>query len=91
MTIFQVIRFDISILYLAAIAFLSGSTLAVRPAFADRSIPQLQAAAEKGFVPQQIELAAAYFSGSGVQQDVEFASVNQNGEYATSQVWGFQP
>ena len=32
MTIFQVIRFDISILYLAAIAFLSGSTLAVRSA-----------------------------------------------------------
>jgi TPR repeat protein len=74
MTIFQVIRFDISILYLAAIAFLSGSTLAVRPAFADRSIPQLQAAAEKGFVPQQIELAAAYFSGSGVQQDAKMAA-----------------
>ena len=30
-------------------------------------------------------------TGSGVQQDVEFASVNQNGEYATNQVWDFQP
>lgn len=30
-------------------------------------------------------------TGSGVQQDVEFASINQNGEYATNQVWDFQP
>jgi hypothetical protein len=31
------------------------------------------------------------FTGSGVQQDVEFAIVNQNGEYGTNQVDSFQP
>lgn len=30
------------------------------------------------------------FTGSGVQQDVEFASTNQAGDYVTNQVWGFQ-
>jgi hypothetical protein len=30
-------------------------------------------------------------TGSMVQQDVEFASINQNSGYATNQVWDFQP
>jgi uncharacterized protein len=41
---------------------------------ADESIPHLQAAADKGFVPQEIELAAAYFTGSGVVQDLQMAA-----------------
>jgi TPR repeat protein len=49
--------------------------------FADRfagadvtSISQLQAAAKSGYVPQQIELAAAYFTGNGVTQDAKQAA-----------------
>jgi len=38
------------------------------------NIPQLQAAADKGFIPQEIELAAAYFTGKGVTQDVRMAA-----------------
>jgi uncharacterized protein len=41
---------------------------------ADETIPRLQAAADKGFVPQEIELAAAYFTGSGVMQDLKTAA-----------------
>lgn len=41
---------------------------------ADETIPRLQAAADKGFVPQEIELAAAYFTGSGVMQDLQMAA-----------------
>src|ERR1700722_1161093 len=37
-------------------------------------IPQLQAAAKDGYVPQEIELAAAYFTGNGVTQDAKQAA-----------------
>ncbi len=59
----------------AALAALAGVLFAPRAArAADESIPQLQAAAEKGLVAQQIELAAAYFIGDGVPQDVSMAA-----------------
>ena len=41
---------------------------------ADVKASQLQAAAEKGYVPQEIELAAAYFAGRGVPQDDKMAA-----------------
>jgi TPR repeat protein len=37
-------------------------------------IPQLQAAAKNGYIPQEIELAAAYFTGSGVTRDAKQAA-----------------
>lgn len=59
-----------------AILCLAGAA-ALRPCAAlptNPSIPQLEAAAEKGFVPQEIELAAAYLTGQGVRQDVKQAA-----------------
>jgi TPR repeat protein len=41
---------------------------------ADVAIPQLQAAAEKGSVAQEVRLADAYFVGHGVRQDVKMAA-----------------
>jgi hypothetical protein len=41
---------------------------------ADAKISQLETAAEKGFVPQEIELAGAYFAGHGVAQDAKMAA-----------------
>jgi uncharacterized protein len=37
-------------------------------------ITALQSAAKSGYVPQQIELAAAYFTGNGVTQDAKLAA-----------------
>ncbi len=59
----------------AALVALAGVALAPHSAQASReSILRLQAAAEKGLVPQQIELATAYFVGDGVPQDVKLAA-----------------
>lgn len=47
------------------------------PHVAHASVPdvqQLQVKAEKGFVPQQLELAEAYFTGAGVAQDARQAA-----------------
>jgi uncharacterized protein len=61
--------------YLIAGIMLTGGIIAPPAALARYSdIPQLQAAAEKGYVPQQIELAAAYFTGQGVRQDAKLAA-----------------
>jgi len=61
--------------YAATLGMISGLALPPSAArAADESIPQLQAAAEKGLVPQQIELAAAYFAGEGVPQDAGLAA-----------------
>lgn len=49
--------------------------LAAHSASADEPrIPELKAKAEKGFVAQEIELAAAYFTGHGVAQDLKQAA-----------------
>src|SRR5580698_7331495 len=45
---------------------LSGATIS--------NISQLEAAAKSGYVPQEIELAAAYFTGNGVPQDAKQAA-----------------
>lgn len=75
MTVVRRFHFATSFLYLAVTCLLSSGYLwAGIPYGADTSIPQLQAAAEKGFIPQELELAAAYFSGSGVTQDVKLAA-----------------
>jgi uncharacterized protein len=58
----------------AAIAITLGLCAPRQARAADESIPQLQAAADKGFVLQEIELAAAYFTGSGVAQDLRMAA-----------------
>lgn len=45
------------------------------PSFgADVNIPQLQAEADRGLIPRQLELAAAYFTGNGVPQDARMAA-----------------
>jgi uncharacterized protein len=57
------------------VLFICVVLLADRFAGADvTTISQLQAAAKSGYVPQQIELAAAYFTGSGVTQDAKQAA-----------------
>ena len=38
------------------------------------NVSQLEEAAKKGYVPQQIELAAAYFTGNGVTRDAKQAA-----------------
>src|ERR1035441_1649404 len=43
-------------------------------AAADVRIPQLQAAAEKGKVSQEIELAGAFFVGRGVPRNLKMAA-----------------
>jgi len=58
----------------AALALISGAVFAPGARAANESIPQLQAAAQKGLVNQQIELASAYFVGDGVPQDVKLAA-----------------
>jgi uncharacterized protein len=64
-----------STLCVTSLALLAGFVFAPRAAQAAREdIPQLQAAAERGLVPQQIELATAYFIGDGVPQDVKLAA-----------------
>ena len=45
-----------------------------RAASADTTTAQLQAAAEKGYVSRQIDLAAAYFVGKGVTQNLKLAA-----------------
>jgi TPR repeat protein len=61
--------------HLAASAFFLVISSAAFSAFgSDANIPQLQAAADKGLVPKQLELAAAYFTGSGVPQDAKMAA-----------------
>jgi TPR repeat protein len=45
-----------------------------RTASADTATAQLQAAAEKGYVSRQIDLAAAYFIGKGVPQNLRLAA-----------------
>lgn len=63
------------VVYAATLAMILVLAVAPRAARAvDESIPQLQAAAEKGLVPQQIELAAAYIAGEGVPQDASLAA-----------------
>ena len=47
---------------------------AVDASAADVKIPQLQAAAAKGNVSQEIELAGAYFVGRGVPRDLKMAA-----------------
>jgi len=37
-------------------------------------VPELQSEAERGFVPKEIELAAAYFTGRGVARDEKMAA-----------------
>ena len=60
---------------LAACAWVLIAMLAPQRAqAADETIPRLQAAADKGFVPQEIELAAAYLTGSGVMQDLQMSA-----------------
>jgi uncharacterized protein len=69
------IRIRVHGLGAAALLAISGLVFAPCAARASReSFPQLQAAAEKGLVPQQIELATAYFVGDGVPQDVKLAA-----------------
>ena len=41
---------------------------------ADVKVPQIQAAAERGDVPREIELAADYYVGRGVPQDAKMAA-----------------
>jgi TPR repeat protein len=75
MRVVRQLYFAISFLYLATCCPLSDGVLWARPAYgADANIPQLQAAAQKGFIPQQVQLAAAYFTGSGVTQDAKLAA-----------------
>ncbi len=45
-----------------------------RTASADTTTAQLQAAAAKGYVSRQIDLAAAYFVGKGVAQNLKLAA-----------------
>lgn len=64
-----------SISRLIAIALAGGIALA--PPLCrgvDENISQMQAAAAKGFIPQEIELAAAYYAGRGVTRDEKMAA-----------------
>ncbi|MGB6692137.1 MAG: hypothetical protein WBE76_30200 [Terracidiphilus sp.] len=68
-------RICASAIRFAAFASILVAMVTPRPArAADESIPHLQAAADRGFVPQEIELAAAFFTGSGVTQDLQMAA-----------------
>jgi TPR repeat protein len=57
----------------AAVAF-TFTLLAPLASAIDIKFPQLQAAAEKGHVPQELLLASAYFTGHGVAQDNKMAA-----------------
>jgi uncharacterized protein len=61
--------------HLVASAFILVILSAAFPAFgSDANIPQLQAEADRGLIPKQLELASAYFTGSGVPQDAKMAA-----------------
>jgi TPR repeat protein len=58
-------------------AFTLFSVLAPQSSFAIPTgidVPELQSEAERGFVPKEIELAAAYFTGHGVARDEKMAA-----------------
>ncbi len=56
--------------YVTVIALTISIAITLQPAWAaDANIRELQTAAQKGHIGKQIELAARYFKGIGVQQD----------------------
>ncbi len=60
---------------MAAFAITIALSIAARTAMAASvTIPQLQTSAEKGHVPQELELAADYFLGRGVPKDLHKAA-----------------
>ncbi|MGA9669668.1 MAG: tetratricopeptide repeat protein [Terracidiphilus sp.] len=88
-------RHPISVVTVISVAIAFCIALLVpRTSAADIPISQLQADAEKGLVPREIELAAAYFSGRGVPPDMRMAAywyekAAQSGDPAAQNEIGF--